>query len=146
MNKKIIIFDIDGTLADCRHRQVFVQGKEKNWKKFFGAADHDEPIEGIVHLLKILWRSKECKIILCTGRPESMRPRTLRWLEKYEICYDELLMRREGDFRQDAVVKKEMLIKLGKENVLFAIDDRKQVVEMWRREGVLCLQCAEGDF
>jgi phosphoglycolate phosphatase-like HAD superfamily hydrolase len=144
--KKIVIFDIDGTLADCRHRQIHVQGKNKNWKEFFRAADDDEPIEGVVHILKSLWKHRDCRIVLCTGRPESMRPRTLRWFEKYEIFHDELMMRKEGDYRQDAIVKKEMLLELGKENILFAIDDRKQVVEMWRQEGVLCLQCAEGDF
>lgn len=144
--EKIVIFDIDGTLADCRHRQVHVQGKNKNWKKFFGAADDDEPIEGIVYILRSLWKQRDCRIVLCTGRPESMRPRTLRWFEKHEIFYDELLMRKEGDFRQDAIVKKEMLLVLGKENILFVIDDRKQAVEMWREEGILCLQCAEGDF
>lgn len=143
---KIVIFDIDGTIADCSHRQAYVQGKKKDWKKFFGAADDDEPIRGILHILDAVWKQRNCRIVFCTGRPESMRPRTLRWFEKHGILYDELMMRKEGDFRQDADVKKEMLVQLGKENVLFVIDDRKQVVEMWRREGLLCLQCAEGDF
>ena len=57
-------------------------------------------------------------------------------------------MRKDYDNRQDAVIKEE-IYKLHiqpKFNVLFCVDDRKQVVDMWRRIGLICLQCAEGEF
>ena len=57
-------------------------------------------------------------------------------------------MRPEGDYRPDYQVKQEMLNSLKAEGfeVLFTVDDRKQVVDMWRRNGITCLQCAEGNF
>jgi hypothetical protein len=52
------------------------------------------------------------------------------------------------DFRPDTEIKREILSTLraqGKD-ILFAMDDRQSVVDMWRASGVVCLQCAEGDF
>jgi hypothetical protein len=59
-----------------------------------------------------------------------------------------LLMRRDGDRRQDAVVKREALqdIRGRGYHPTIAIEDRDQVVKMWREEGLTCLQCAEGNY
>jgi hypothetical protein len=58
-----------------------------------------------------------------------------------------LLMRKDGDFRADHIVKQEILDKhIDKERVLFVLDDRQQVVDMWRRNGLVCFQVAEGNF
>ena len=57
-------------------------------------------------------------------------------------------MRKDGDYRPDTVVKKEIYEREIKDKyeVLFAIDDRTQVVKTWRELGLTCLQCANGDF
>jgi hypothetical protein len=56
-------------------------------------------------------------------------------------------MRAEGDTRRDSVVKRELLDRIGEfYDVQAAIDDRQQVVDMWRAAGLLCLQVAPGDF
>ena len=56
-------------------------------------------------------------------------------------------MRQDGDFRRDDIVKQEILDKyIDKDRVLFVLDDRDQVVDMWRRNGLTCFQVAEGDF
>lgn len=144
--RNVIIFDIDGTLSDCAHRQHFLAGKQKDWKSFFEHAEHDRPIGEIAELLNTLHASRKFRIILCTGRGEEMRELTEAWLEKNQIPYESLMMRPEKDLRQDATVKKEMLDVIGADKVLFAVDDRQQAVDMWRRNGVLCLQCAEGNF
>ena len=34
---KVIVFDIDGTLANIEHRRAFVATKPKNWKAFTAA-------------------------------------------------------------------------------------------------------------
>ena len=33
-----------------------------------------------------------------------------------------------------------------KDDVLMTVDDRQRVVDMWRAEGLTCLQVAPGDF
>lgn len=57
-------------------------------------------------------------------------------------------MRRSGDFRPDYIVKEVILDFeiLTRYTPYIIIDDRDQVVKMWRRRGYTCLQCAPGDF
>ncbi len=57
-------------------------------------------------------------------------------------------MRKGKDNRKDAIIKKEILGLLRQEGkeILFAVDDRQQVVDMWRENGITCLQCDIGDF
>lgn len=57
-------------------------------------------------------------------------------------------MRPEGDERKDSIVKQEIYEKYIKDryNVRFVLDDRNQVVDMWREVGLKVLQVAPGDF
>lgn len=72
-----IVFDLDGTLADCRHRVHFVTGEEKDWDSFYGACIYDEPIKAMVDLFRDLRGTNHIEI--WTGRPERIRrPTALR--------------------------------------------------------------------
>jgi hypothetical protein len=57
-------------------------------------------------------------------------------------------MRQTDDNRKDSIIKEEIYDAhiRGKYNVLFVLDDRDQVVQMWRSLGLTVLQCNEGDF
>ena len=57
-------------------------------------------------------------------------------------------MRPAGDRRRDSIVKAELFDRKVRDEyrVLVVLDDRKQVVDMWRSLGLTCLQVAEGDF
>jgi len=44
------------------------------------------------------------------------------------------------------VAKREMLQGIDRKKILFVVEDRSRVVEMWRGEGLVCLQCAPGEF
>jgi hypothetical protein len=44
------------------------------------------------------------------------------------------------------IVKRELLEGLDRSKILFVVDDRRRIVEMWRSEGLVCLQCAPGEF
>lgn len=153
-----VIFDIDGTLANLDHRLHYVKSKPKNWNAFFAGIEHDEPCEEIVEILWALMNITLApndptsmfrhRIIICSGRGEEYREPTEKWLAHHSIQYNVLYMRPAGDSREDSIIKKELLEEMRKDgfNPVLAIDDRKRVVDMWRREGLLCLQCAEGDF
>jgi hypothetical protein len=57
-------------------------------------------------------------------------------------------MRATADPREDYIIKKEIYetqIK-DKYDVLFCLDDRKQVTQMWREQGLVCLQCEFGEY
>lgn len=88
------------------------------------------------------------ELYFVTGRMEKHRDLTVRWLIANRIFNNaKLYMRADDDFRSDEIVKEEILHKhIGVENVFCVFDDRKRVVDMWRRNGLMCLQVAEGDF
>jgi len=162
MKKDIIICDLDGTLCDIDHRLHFVQVAQglpfvtsdgnityprKDWDAFFAGVPDDKVNEPVLNLLFMVY---ECStVVFCSGRPERCRADTVAWLEKHAFPFShcELYMRKDGDFRPDDIVKQEILdTHIDKDRVLFVLDDRDQVVHMWRRNGLTCFQVAEGDF
>jgi FMN phosphatase YigB (HAD superfamily) len=145
---KYVVFDIDGTLSDANHRLPLAYMKE--WDQFNSLASQDPVIVRVADLMRLLSASKD--IILLTGRNEKYRYVTMDWLKDAELdaSYEELIMRPDGDFRPDHVVKLELLEKRfgGREGVLknvwFALDDRDHVVEAFRNYGLTVLQPANG--
>jgi predicted secreted acid phosphatase len=145
MDEEIVIFDIDGTLADVSGRVHHLNKKPKDWDAFFQGISQDKAIHSMVRLCNILYKAG-IKILLCSGRSEQYRPETVEWLARQGVKYHELFLRCDKDKRSDAVVKREMLAGLERSKILFVVEDRKGVVEMWRSEGLVCLQCAPGEF
>lgn len=134
-----VLCDIDGTLAHMTTRK----GRPYDWHRV-GEDALDEVVAEILEGLQV-----DVEVILVSGRDAVCRPETEKWLEENGVEYDELLMRSENDNRKDTVIKKEIFNKYIKDNykVLFVLDDRDQVVNMWRNElGLKVLQVAEGDF
>ena len=145
MANELVIFDIDGTLADVSERIHHLKKKPKDWNAFFGGMAQDKAIRSMVRLCNIL-HAAGLKIILCSGRSEEHRPETVAWLEKQGVSYHELRLRPDNDRRSDTVVKREMVADIDHNKILFVVEDRSRVVEMWRSEGLVCLQCAPGEF
>lgn len=132
-----IICDIDGTLAKMGDRSPF------DWARV-GIDTVNKPVAELVHLM-----SQVCDVFVFSGRDEACRPETKKWLEDNGIVYTKLLMRPMGSTRKDSLVKKELFDEhiRGKYNIKFVLDDRDQVVRMWREElGLTCLQVDYGNF
>lgn len=145
---KTAIFDIDGTLANNSHRQYLVRRNTPAWDEFFLKMGHDTPNQPIICLYQSIKQSGHFSCILVSGRPNTYRERTEEWLEKYGIEFDHLYMREIGDKRPDVKVKKEILDALlakGHE-ICFVVDDRNDIVRMWRENGITCLQCADHNY
>lgn len=146
--KTIVLVDIDGTVADIRHRLHFIENKPKNWKGFFDEVLDDKPIEEIIDV--ILTLSTKYEIVFCTGRKEATRAKTEDWIKRYfgEEFKFTLLMRKNNDFRSDVITKPEILLNSGikPEEVVIAFEDRTVVVEKWREMGIKVAQVERGDF
>jgi phosphoglycolate phosphatase-like HAD superfamily hydrolase len=145
VSEEIVIFDIDGTLSDVSERIHHVKKKPKNWNAFFQGMAQDKAIHSMVRLCNLLYASG-VQIILCSGRSEEHRQQTIDWLTQQGVNYHDLILRKDNDRRTDSVVKREMLAAIDKSKILFVVEDRSRVVEMWRSEGLVCLQCAPGEF
>ncbi|MGO6727257.1 hypothetical protein ACCS45_03920 [Rhizobium ruizarguesonis] len=146
--KPVVVFDIDGTLANISERRLHLEGSNPDRSRFNGEMSTDVPNLPVVELYKTLWESGRYSLILTSGRNERHRKFTENWLFWNEINYHVMYMRPDADNRADHEIKREFLEAIRRDHgeVLFAVDDRDQVVAMWRRNGVTCLQCAEGDF
>lgn len=147
--KSVVIFDVDGTLADIRHRRIFLDESPPNWRDFNAAMGDDVPNEPIAELYRTLWQADMYELIIVSGRSERFRMITEQWLAWNEIPFKRLLMRAADDQRADHHVKQDIhnqITSTEGKTIEFVVDDRQQVVDMWRRNGVTCLQCDIGDF
>lgn len=147
MTAKIIVFDIDGTVADVTHRRQFVATKPKNWAAWNAGMSRD-PVHEDIKSIYDVFKASGARIIFCSGRGDETRAVTERWLANNGFEFEALFMRRERDYRQDSIVKVELLAQIrqwhGEPYIWF--DDRNQVVDAIRAQGVRVLQVAPGDF
>lgn len=130
------LVDVDGTLADNTARDPFA------WH----LVGQDGLIEPVARMVRAL--ATDARIVVMSGRDEVCSDATRVWLAEHQIPMDALFMRKAGDMRRDAVVKRELFEAhvAPRWNVLGVIDDRQQVVDAWRAMGLMCAQVAPGDF
>lgn len=144
---KLLICDIDGTVADGSHRQHFVQNQPKNWSAYRKLSHLDRPIDWVIDIVNEFHYSGT-KVIMCSGRLEEERKVTRDWLFSHGVLHNELFMRSNNDYRADDIVKKELLQEIrttyGEPDLI--LDDRNRVVDMWRKNGYRCIQVNYGDF
>ena len=135
---KALICDLDGTLALINNRNPFDAS----------ACADDELNTPVANTLRV-FAKEGYKILLVSGREERFREQTITFLQKHDIPYHQLWMRQSKDYRKDSIIKSELFeaeIK-NKYFIEFVLDDRDQVVELWRKELKLpCFQVNYGNF
>lgn len=145
---KTALFDIDGTLSDPSEFLHLIQEPPKKWKEWHNNVQNHGVHHDIVSQMRMMWDYRYI-IFLVTARSEICRPGTIEWLDKHKINeYHGLIMRDNKDFRPDHEVKLDVLTKLRNDgyDVKFAFEDRDQVVQMYRNNGVRCFQVTNGDY
>jgi phosphoglycolate phosphatase-like HAD superfamily hydrolase len=146
-NGFIVIFDIDGTLADTAHRQKYVDGSEKpNWGKFMREMNHD-PLHDHVYIVCHALACQGYSIYLVSGRGEEYRKNTEQWLWWNGVYPDHIFMRKEKDSRSDDIVKEEIYnehLAKDRDKIICVFDDRPKVIRMWRRIGLPVFNCGDG--
>lgn len=149
---KAIICDIDGTLAHMTKAGRLRHGRKGAFR--WDEVDLDEPDFVVWDLLvKYYYHGYEGQsvtVILVSGRDEVCREMTETWLnDTFDIPYHELFMRPKDNNEKDTIIKRRIYDKeiADKYDVLFVLDDRDQVVKMWREDlGLKVLQVAPGSF
>lgn len=149
-----IIVDLDGTLYNAKERQdKHLRGDKKDFDAFHADAHLDDPHAWCADLVRAMAEYGFTPLFV-SGRDDTYRPHTEMWLKAHVGGYlsctspETLIMRPAGDYTPDDELKEKFYRELiePKYNVLFCIDDRQRVVDMWRRIGLTCLQCDVGNF
>ena len=128
---KIVLCDIDGTIANNDHRQHLLKGF-KDWDNFFLELVNDQPILSIIDCI-LEHHSHGQDICFITGRPERYRAETIKWLEKYFTFNFSLIMRKNGDERNKIETKKEMFLNFKeKDRVEEIYENDLELLELWK--------------
>lgn len=145
--KKFVLCDIDGTLANVEHRRCYVRDGNKDWNGFFEAMSKDTVRKDV---LDILQAHVDCGFtpVLVTARPQDYLVDTVDWLYDNDIPFEWLIMRKAGDYRRDDIVKQEILdTYFNTEDIEVVIDDRPSVLRMWASNGLETIDVGDGiDF
>lgn len=151
----LVVFDLDGTLADCRHRLHWilpdpardpVTGKKvaRRFDKFEQDIPNDTPIQPVVDIYSRFIADPNVTVVLLTGRNESARYDTTEWLTKWTLNgYARLYMKAAGGMYVPDTEQKLMLAdqieKDWEQPIDMVFEDRARVVEMWKKRGTFVI-------
>lgn len=146
-----VIFDLDGTLAiTTKRREISLKPNGKiDWSIFHRPENVllDVPNWPVIRIYQSL-RESGYRIGIFSARSEVTRTETEKWLNEHGVYWDFFRMRPNKVFKPDTTLKKEWLdddISKGN-HIMCVFDDRDGVVQMWRENGIACMQVAPGNF
>lgn len=133
--RPLAVIDIDGVVADVRHRLRFLDRRPKDWDGFFDAADQDLPLE--VGIARVTELAGGHDVVWLTGRPERLRKVTTAWLGRQGLPSGPLHMRGNRDRRPARTFKLGQVRRLAAERaVAVVLDDDPAVVAALQAEGL----------
>ena len=133
--RPVAVIDLDGVLADVRHRLRHIQDGRKDWDAFFAGIPDDEVLpEGRAVADRL---AGDHDIVYLTGRPERTRAATEEWLIRHRLPRGELIMRRDGDRRPARVTKPALLRRYAAagRRVAAVVDDDPAVCDALEKQG-----------
>ena len=147
----VVIFDVDGTIADVNHRRHLVNGEKgfkPDWNAFRSATVDDTPVQWVCDIAKRYIEIGD-DVAFFSARNESEREITEKQIKEWiGEGHKGVFLRPNDSYEPDEVFKRDLADKFeemgGKIDLVF--DDRNKVVQMWRDRGTTCVQVAEGDF
>ena len=145
----LVVFDIDGTLANIEHRLDYVRSKPSNWRAFDAGIPNDEVNDPVATIFWAMMTRDNVDIVLASGRNERSRQATEDWLSANMLTgYQKLYMRKADDFRSDDIVKDEIIDEIvadyGKLPDMW-FDDRPRVVRAVRSRGIFVFDVYQGE-
>lgn len=140
---RYIFCDIDGTISDSRHRMHYIRGKKKRFDLFHSESQNDKVVHSVNHMMRNFCKFSDVQPVFLTGRPEEYRFSTKIWLEtNVDVCKKGdymLFMRTSGDYSGNHMLKEQYLNHVGTKNVILAIDDQKESIDMYHRNYIPAL-------
>jgi len=126
--RPIAVIDIDGVLADVRHRVTYLERTPSDYRRFFAAAPRDPLLvagrDVVVRLAEV------CEIVYLSGRPEYCRADTVEWLGRHDLPTGDMHLRPHRDYRPARLFKVEVLRRLRRRApISVVVDDDPEVIE-----------------
>ena len=148
--KPLVIFDLDGTLSDARHRRHFLGEEPPDWTSFYESCGEDKPLWPTIRVAHAL-HTQGYELWLFSGRIDRVIERTKNWLAQHGMhnMFSWMQFRRDGDHTPDDVLKMQWydnMLVVDRTRLLLTFDDRDRIVKAWRDRGVTCFQVAPGNF
>jgi hypothetical protein len=135
----LAVVDIDGVVADVRHRLHHLARRPKDWGSFFAAAGDDPPLPEGLAVVDELARAH--RLVYLSGRPEWLRATTHDWLQRHRLPPGELRLRPTGDRRPARILKVAVLRRLARSaRVAVLVDDDVAVCQAAREAGFAVLE------
>jgi hypothetical protein len=132
-HRPLAVVDLDGVVADVRHRLHHLEGRRKDWARFFAAARSDPAHpEGLAVVERL---GADHDIVYLTGRPAHLRADTEAWLDDAGIGGHPVIMRPERDRRPAVRFKLEQLELLARDRAIGMVVDDDPIVVQAAREG-----------
>ncbi len=155
---KTVVFDLDGTLSDDRHRLDRIND---SWDDYHARCTFDKPYQSAINLARMY--GEKTDVVICTGRPEAFYAYTEDWLANQGVFPVEILMRPKWNSMPTTTMKLGLLLdyfdwcpdKVPEPNeegtflsskIEAIFEDRRKLVEYWRELGIDCYQPREGDI
>ena len=130
----VAVVDIDGVVADVRHRLHHVEGRPKDWRSFFAAAGDDGLLAEGEHAVRAL--AEVYDVVYLSGRPERLRRVTDDWFARHDLPVGALILRPFDDYRPSSVYKVEALRTIAAtRSVVVLVDDDPRVLDAARSAG-----------
>jgi FMN phosphatase YigB (HAD superfamily) len=128
----IVIFDLDGVLADNSTRRNLLDSPNPDWEEYFQAASFDLPIDPNIDLAGSF--KETASVVILTGRPNRISNITQDWLNRYQVNWDLLIMRPDSGYISAPDFKKQetlRLLDIGFQIVL-ALDDELENIQIYK--------------
>jgi hypothetical protein len=132
--RPIAVIDLDGVVADVRHRLHHLDARPRDWAAFFAGIPADPVLpEGLAVVQRL---TGDHELVYLTGRPERTRAATEAWLLRHRLPQGRLIMRSERDRRPARVTKPGLLRRLAAgRQIAVVVDDDPDVCDALRRDG-----------
>ena len=143
--KRIVIFDLDETVVDSKHRTPNNPDGTLNLEKYFESKTRENTLRDTLLPLAGFWRSL-CRqtnyIAVCTAR--NWESFDQEFLDIHGLCYDTLMTRPWGNLQKDADLKHRWITRLRnlrqfRNLPVYMFEDATPVISRMRQNGVVCM-------
>lgn len=146
----LVVFDLDGTLADVQHRMHFIRpnppidpvtGKKvkRRFDLFHHACVDDGVIEPVAYFYKKFVADPDVTVVVLSGRDIATLNATVDWFDRKGLPQPDEMLLKSGDQHTPDVEQKRInadrLEKKYGEPIAMVFEDRQRVVKMWKERG-----------